>query len=177
MSARRRATSIVAFVGSLGRGQHGRGNEVLARAAKDLPLSVWGVGVDEWPDGSALRSRYRGEAWGLEMFDVLGRTRVAVNRHIDVAEGHANNMRLYEATGMGAALVTDAGSNLGELFAAGEEVVVYSRPAELVALVRELLGDTGARERIAAAGRRRTLTDHTYEQRMPELAAVLTERL
>ena len=46
-------------------------------------------------------------------------TRIVVNRHIDVAEGYANNMRLYEATGMGALLITDRGRNLGELFEPG----------------------------------------------------------
>ena len=33
------------------------------------------------------------------MYRVLARTRVAVNRHGDIAEGYANNMRLFEATG------------------------------------------------------------------------------
>jgi len=166
----------VAFFGSLARSQHSRGNEVLSRAAAHLPLSVWGVGIEQWPDGSHLRSRYRGQAWGLEMFGILGRTRIALNRHIDVAEGHANNMRLYEATGMGAVLVTEAGTNLGQLFAVGEEVVVYDGADELVAVVRDLIADLAACEMIASAGRRRTLAEHSYEQRMPELAALLAKR-
>jgi spore maturation protein CgeB len=167
----------VAFVGSLARGQHGRGNALLARAAEHLPLSVWGVGIDQWPESSPLRSRYHGEAWGLEMFKVLARARIALNRHIDVAKGHANNMRLYEATGMGATLVTDVGSNLDELFAVGDEIAAYDGPEGLLELVRELLGDPGTCERIASAGHRRTLADHTYEQRMPQLAALLADRL
>ena len=110
------------------------------------------------------------------MFGILGRTRIALNRHIDVAEGHANNMRLYEATGMGAVLVTEAGTNLGQLFAVGEEVVVYDGADELVAVVRDLIADLAACEMIASAGRRRTLAEHSYEQRMPELAALLAKR-
>jgi hypothetical protein len=40
----------------------------------------------------------------------------SLNRHIEAAEGFANNMRLFEATGVGAMLVTDDGKSLSELF-------------------------------------------------------------
>ena len=35
------------------------------------------------------------------MYRVLRQSKIALNRHSDVAEDHANNMRLYEATGVG----------------------------------------------------------------------------
>ena len=60
------------------------------------------------------------------MYRVLARSKIALNRHIDVAEDHANNMRLYEATGVGTFLITDAKRNLSELFEPGEEVVTYA---------------------------------------------------
>ena len=56
------------------------------------------------------------------MYGVLAHRR-SLNRHIDVAEDHANNMRLYEATGVGTLLLTDAKHILSDLFAIGEEVV------------------------------------------------------
>ena len=59
------------------------------------------------------------------MYRVLARTRVAMNRHGDIAEGHANNMRLFEATGAGALLATEAADNLPELFEPGREVLAY----------------------------------------------------
>ena len=43
----------------------------------------------------------------------------SLNRHIDVAEGYANNMRLFEATGVGALLLTEAAPNLADLFEPG----------------------------------------------------------
>ena len=84
----------VAFVGSLGRGQHGSGNATLAEAAGRIPLSVWGIGIDEWSRDSPVRAAFRGQAWGLDMLRILARAKIVLNRHIDVAEENANNMRL-----------------------------------------------------------------------------------
>jgi hypothetical protein len=167
----------VVFTGSLGRGQHGRGNALINDVAARLPLEVWGTGAAEWPRESALRRRYRGEAWGVDMFELLGRTKVALNRHIDVAEDYANNMRLYEATGMGALLLTDEKRNLGELFEPGREVVAYGSEEELVELARHYLDNDDERQEISVAGQRRTLTDHTYAVRMRELVDLLSRYL
>ena len=40
------------------------------------------------------------------MYNILSRSKISFNRHINVAENNANNMRLYEATGMGSLLLT-----------------------------------------------------------------------
>jgi spore maturation protein CgeB len=163
----------VVFVGALGRTQHSRGNALLDAAAARLPLAVWGREVEQRPAASALRRAYRGEAWGLDMLRLFARARVALNRHIDVAEDYANNMRLYEVTGMGALLLTDAKRNLGELFDVGREVVAYGNEDELVDLARYYLEHEDERAEIAAAGQRRTLSDHSYANRMRELVGIL----
>jgi hypothetical protein len=46
------------------------------------------------------------------MNEILAHSQVTLNRQIEAAEGSANNMRLFEATGVGAMLVTDDGKNL-----------------------------------------------------------------
>jgi glycosyltransferase involved in cell wall biosynthesis len=162
----------VVFVGSLRRGRHGA-NELLARAAERVPVDFHGYGVEEWPDGSIVRARYRGEAWGLDMYRVLAGAQIALNRHIDAAEDSANNMRLYEATGVGTLLVTDAKENLRDLFEPGREVLTYTDEDELVEAVRRILSDDDERNAIARAGQERTLREHTYAQRMRELAEIL----
>lgn len=167
----------VVFVGALNPVTHAAGTAMLEHAAAQLPLEVWGYGVDLLAADSPLRSAWRGEAWGLEMLRVLARSRIVVNRHIDAAEGHANNMRLYEATGAGALLLTDEAANLPELFTPGREVVTYRDRAELVERARHYLLHEDERATIAAAGRARTLRDHTYAQRLAELAALLEARL
>lgn len=163
----------VVFVGALGRLQHARGNDLLERAAGRLPIDVWGYNVGERPPKSPLLRRYHGEAWGLDMLRVLASARIAVNRHIDVAEDNANNMRLYEATGVGALLLTDAKQNLGELFEVGGEVAAYGDEDELVQVAEHYLAHEDERAAVAAAGQARTLRDHTYAERMRELADIL----
>jgi hypothetical protein len=166
-----------AFVGNLGRAQHARGNDLLERAAERAPMEFWGYKPDERGRESALVRRYRGEAWGLDMYRVLGEARIAVNRHIDVAQDYANNMRLYEATGVGALLLTDAKENLGELFEVGSEVIAYRDEDELVQAVEHYLAHEDERAAVAAAGQRRTLRDHTFPVRIRELAEILQSYL
>jgi spore maturation protein CgeB len=165
----------VVFVGALNGIHHRAGNRLLARAAKDLPVQFWGYDLRGWPPWSPLRRRYNGEAWGLEMFRLLASARTVLNRHIGEAGQYANNMRLYEATGVGSLLVTDAKTNLSELFEPGREVVTYTSSDELVAQVQRYLADEDARREIAAAGQARTLRDHTYAVRMRELATILED--
>ncbi len=166
----------VVFVGALGRTQHTRGNAVLERAAARTQIDFWGYNAVEWPAASAIRSRYHGEAWGIEMYRVLAGARIALNRHIDVAADYANNMRLYEATGVGTMLLTDDKRNLRELFEPGREVVTYSGEDELVERIEHYLANDAAREALAQAGQKRTWRDHPYATRMQQLAELLMRR-
>jgi spore maturation protein CgeB len=165
----------VVFVGALNRTQHRSGNALLERAAARAPIEFWGYGADSWQAASPIRRRYRGEAWGIEMFRVLYESKVALNRHIGVAERYANNMRLYEATGVGTLLLTDEKENLGELFQPGREIVAYDGEDELVERIGYYLEHDEERRAIARAGQERTLRDHTYLRRMEDLLAILGE--
>jgi hypothetical protein len=100
------------FVGGVNPRVHGRGTTFLETLCARVPLDVWGYGAETLPKDSPIRRRFHGEAWGDDMYAVLADTRVAINRHIDVAEDYSNNMRLYEATGVGALLMTEASRNL-----------------------------------------------------------------
>ncbi len=167
----------VVFVGGVDPAVHGGGTALLARVCARRRVDVWGYGADRLPADSPILAHFHGEAWGLDMYRVLARARVAINRHIDVAEGHANNMRLFEATGMGALLVTDGAGDLGRLFEPGAEAIPYRDADELEAALDRYLADEPARRAAAAAGQRRTLSEHTYERRMAELVAILAPRL
>jgi spore maturation protein CgeB len=166
----------VVFVGSLHRyRQHRRGGQLLSAAAEQLPLELWGYRAESWPADSPVRRAYRGEAWGLEMLRTLRSARVSLNRHSEASHGNANNLRLYEATGVGSLLLTDEKRNLHELFEPGREVVTYRDAEDLVAQARHYLDHEDERNEIAAAGQRRTLSDHTFERRIAELATILGE--
>jgi spore maturation protein CgeB len=111
--------------------------------------------------------------FGLEMFQQLQRTRVSLNTHIDISATHASNMRLYEATGAGSCLLTDWKSNLGELFEDGVEVVSYKSADECVEKVNYLLAHEDERRAIATGGQRRTLRDHSFDNRAVQLDQII----
>ena len=137
---------------------------------------VWGTGADELAATSPIRRCYTGQAWGREMYQILRKSKITLNHHGDIAP-YANNMRLYEATGMGALLVTDWKENLHEMFEPGKEVVPYRTPEECLDLVEYYLDHGEEREAIAHAGQERTLRQHTYYQRMQELMAIVQKYL
>lgn len=168
----------LSFVGGLS-AVHGARMAWLERIAEELEVTVFGYGLEGTREDSAIRRRHRGTAWGHSMYDVLRQSRVTLNCHgaIDVrgqsATNIANNLRLYEATGMGTCLVTDWKDNLPELFEPGVEVVSYRTVEECIEKVRYYLAHELERAEIAAAGQARTLRDHTYQSRMAELLALL----
>jgi spore maturation protein CgeB len=160
------------FVGGISR-HHGKAIPALEYLAGNTPIQFFGYGADSLDKDSPIRTRHCGEVWGLDMYRTLARSRTTINRHIDVAENNANNMRLYEATGVGALLITDRKDNLGKLFEIGKEVVAYSSKEEAAELIRHYLAHPEEAQTIALAGQARTLRDHTYKRRMEELVPVL----
>jgi hypothetical protein len=164
------------FVGGISR-HHGGAIPLLEHLAAQADIRVFGYGVDSLLPGSPIRQRHGGEVWGMDMYRALARSRVTLNRHINVAENNANNMRLYEATGVGAMLLTDRKDNLHELFDIGREVVTYSSKEEAAELARHYLDHPDEAADIAKAGQARTLREHTYAQRMRELVPILKRHL
>jgi hypothetical protein len=164
------------FVGGISR-HHGKALPMLEYLARSTKIEFFGYGVESLSRTSPIVARHRGEVWGLEMYRALARSRVTLNRHINVAENNANNMRLYEATGVGALLITDRKDNLGELFEVGKEVVAYSSSEEAAELIRYYTDHPNEARAISLAGQARTLREHTYQRRMEDLVPVLERYL
>ncbi len=170
-------THALTFVGGLIPDLHRARLEMLERLAEQFPLAWFGYGSDRVEAGSALRRAARGEVWGSEMYRVLAESRVTVNAHGEVSRGSACNMRLYEATGMGACLVTDWKQDLAQAFEPEREVVAYRSGEELAEKVRRLLDHPEEARAIGARGQERTLREHTYRDRMAHLAGLLKSLL
>ncbi len=111
------------------------------------------------------------------MYQALHNAKISLNLHIDAAGNNANNMRLYESTGVGAMLLTDHKDNLHTLFEPGQEVVAYRSQEECSELIGYYLSHEAERQAIAAAGQARTLKEHTYAHRMQELVDILSQSL
>ena len=166
----------VSFVGGISR-HHANALRMLEQLAIDCGIEFFGYGADQLRRRSAIRGRHHGEAWGLDMYRALARSRITLNRHINVAENHANNMRLYEATGVGAMLLTDKKDNLGKLFEIGKEVVTYASIEEANELIGHYRAHPEEARVIALAGQKRTPSEHTYLRRMEELGPMLERYL
>lgn len=164
----------ISFVGSFSP-EHAKRIHLLESIARQLPLKIWGNGIESLPRNSPLHACYQGEAWGRDMYEVLRRSRITLNNHLDLAGDWANNMRLYEATGMGTMLLTDAKRNLDEIFVSGIEVATYEDAENCIAKARHYLANERARAAIAAAGQRKAITVQNYAGRTAEIAALARE--
>jgi spore maturation protein CgeB len=105
----------------------------------------------------------------------LATSQITLNRHVEEAEGYANNMRLFEGTGLGSLVITDRAPNLDGLFHPAEEIETYSSGDDLIEKIETYLAAPEELARVAAAGQARTLREHTYENRVRELAGMLEE--
>ena len=97
--------------------------------------------------------------FGREYFRTLARAKVVFNVHAEWARGAANNMRMFEACGMGAGLVGDGDSDDVQLGWGFESV------AEARAAIQRAMEDCHAVDEDTAD----VLLNHTYESRIPRL--------
>lgn len=164
----------VTFVGGFGR-HWPEAVDFYTEVAFAVPgFKWWGYGVEFV--GELLKSRYQGRAWGVDMYRIYSKSKIVLNRHSkSVAKGYANNMRMFEATGMGALLMTEAAPNLKQLFIPFKEVGIYTSYADAIHNIGVFLNTDGARISIAAHGQAKTLTLHTYENRMKVVSEVLSK--
>jgi hypothetical protein len=122
-----------------------------------------------------IRRRTRPPVFGIKMFQLLRDSRVVLNTHIDVSPLSASNMRLFEATGAGACLLTDWKENLARLFEPDKEVLTYSSAAECVEKIRYILAREDERRAIADAGQRRTLREHNFDNRAARIDEIIRQ--
>jgi hypothetical protein len=187
------------FVGSVVKFErfHLGREKLLARLVEETDLQIWsevgpppsrlrraarllrggGAASTQSSVDARVARRARPPLFGLDMFRQLQAGRVALNTHIDISTHSASNMRLFEATGVGACLLTDWKENLGALFEPDAEVVAYRDADECVEKVKYLLGQESRRRDIAAAGQRRTLREHTFASRAALIDEVIREAL
>lgn len=125
-------------------------------------MHVWSTSLEDVPMGSPTRNCYEGHAWGKPLYRALSQSKIVLNCHADIDTQYAENYRLYEATGMGACLLTDWKSNLSKIFDVGEEVLAYKSADECIEMIRYHLDHDSEREAVAKAGQKRTLRDYTF---------------
>ncbi len=174
------ATDIdVSFVGTVSP-DHRQRITLLEAVAERYNLKLFGDPPQTLRAASPLHRCFQGEVWGAEMYQALRRSKITLNSHIDMAGREAGNMRLFEATGAGAFLLTDFKDNLNTLFEPDREVGVWHSVGHCLAEINRALGDDLGRDAVARAGQARTMAQHTYRHRVAEILgfvdAVRTQR-
>ena len=146
--------------------------EHFAGILAEMHQAMFGTLDPQMPLSRLFPERCHPAAFGLEMYDVLQRSRVTFNRHSEfAARGYAANMRMFEATGVGTCLLTENAVNIRDLFEPGSEIVAYDGIEDCIEKAVWLLDHPDACRRIAEAGRRRTLRDHTVDRRVETIDA------
>ena len=162
----------LAFIGSVSPHHVGRAR-FLQEIASQRPVDFWGD--LDWPEGIAadgLKIRANPPVFGLPMYRIMRSCRMVLNYHLDAAGEYANNLRLFEATGVGSVLVTDNKRNIGDYFEPGVECVVFNDAADCLAQIDDLARDPAKAKAIAAAGQARTLSCHSYHNRVDALLSL-----
>ena len=164
----------VSFVGTVSP-DHRQRIALLEAVAERYDLKLFGSPPQTLAAASPLHRCFQGEVWGADMYQVLRRSKITLNSHIDMAGREAGNMRLFEATGVGAFLLTDFKDNLATLFAPDREVAVWRSIDDCVAAIGRSIDDGNHRATIARAGQARTMAQHTYRHRAAEILGLVAQ--
>ena len=141
--------------------------------ASGIPLRLYGGGFPRWIGRTPLREVHAGRpVFGAEKARVF-RSAAGVLNTMYPAEISGVNLRLFEAAGCGAAVLTEFRPTVPDLFATGDEVLTFGNFDELVDQARRLLHDSGLSAKLGDAAAARAHHSHTYQQRL----AVVLEKL
>jgi hypothetical protein len=133
-----------------------------------IDVGVIGSGWPAW-------ARTAGHCHVKQQYHVWSRAKVGlcVNNFNDVELHYSDRQIISMASGT--PIVAYEVPGLRREFEDGEHCVMYRMPEQLVAGVRQLLGNEALRRRIGAAGRAKVMRDHTWWNRIFDVLPVVEE--
>lgn len=161
------------FVGTLWKLSAYR-NEVVERLAASIDgFDVYAPDLDIVPASSPIWARYKGTAFGLDMYRAYAEAGVAVHVAGDEVRDFAGARRHFEIAGSGALLMTEAQPGLDRLFEPGKEAVTFENADDCVDKVRYFLSHPAEAKEVARAGQARVLRDHSADALAKRIEPVL----
>lgn len=167
-----------ARVGFMGEGYPNRVRILGSLAGRIEGLRVWGTG---WPDQGRLARLVGEDGRRLEPEEVVrvyNACQVVLNlpssdrASADPSAMDFVNPRTFEVAACGGFQLVQRSSALARVLLPEVDVAVFNDEGELAGLIEHYLAHPQQRSDVAAAGRRRVLTEHTYYHRMDHLLAV-----
>jgi hypothetical protein len=115
---------------------------------------------------------------GIDMLNILYNSKISLQIGGDAQIYKQNgSMRQFDVTGAGSLLLMDHGDNVYELFIPEREIMTYSSIPECKEIAHYLLENKHERIKIAQAGQKRTLKEHTVLCRCREMDKLIQEKL
>lgn len=189
----------VVFSGSWTTGQHAKRNFYLSEVVKASGVkgNTFSCGLylnsTTCPLRKVIENHNLGARFGIEMYKALRSGRIVLdargeirargkgannrNAVVDMARNETMNMRIFEATGSGAFLLTEYYDNLSEYFEIGKEIEVFRDEKELIEKIRYYLAHPKERQEIAKRGQERCLRDYSMEKRSREFDRIIQKHL
>lgn len=125
----------------------------------------------------SLNKHLKRSEYGMDFFKSMRNSLITLNHHIDFAGDYAGNARLFEATGVGSCLLTDEKKNIQDFFKPDVEIVTFKSTQDCIEKIRWLLNSPLDRERIAKAGQKRCLEQHTFRHRAEDLYHIIKKQI
>lgn len=147
----------------------------------DLDFKIWG---SDWPPHSPLAPLIQNGGARVsedEAVKIFNASRINLNLHSSPfypginPEGDYLNPRVFDLAATGAFQLVDWRRQLPEFFQPDEELAIFTSLAEAREKIAYFLAHEEERRRIAEAGRRRCLRDHTYARRLQEALNLIEE--
>lgn len=151
-------------------------SRVVRALSQEPGLGIWGPGWQaclssgEGTHGQAFRGESLPPSDACKVYNA---SLVNLNTHHHQSQNTGLNTRAFEIPAAGAFELTDHVPGMETLLEPGREVGVYRSPEEAAELTRYFIKTEGERRRIAEAGHRRVMGEHTYRHRMEALLASL----
>ena len=112
-----------------------------------------------------LAGHFKEPLYGKEYLSFVKSSLIVLNSHSNTP--FASNMRLFEATGLGACLLTDRKKNMNSLFIENEEVICYGSNDELLEKAQYYMANPTEAIKIGEKAKKAVLNKHTYKHRAP----------
>ena len=121
----------------------------------------------------AVRQSANRPLYGESLYDAISRSRIVVNRYADYNQDFKSNMRLFEAIGLGAFLISEEG-NYPDGFEPGIDFYTYGSIPELIAQIERVLADWPRHSETARRSQRKISALYNKERQWNEFQDFVT---
>jgi spore maturation protein CgeB len=134
--------------------------------AKGIPVRAYGSPIPRWIGDSPVRGIHAGYSIFTDEKARVFRSAAGVLNNLHPAEVEGVNMRLFEAAGCGAAVLSEFRPAIPALFTVGQEILTFRDFDELVEQASRLLHEPGLTAALGDAAAVRAHREHTIGHRL-----------